>query len=108
MMNKAKIQKMINTAPKQWVDMFQHHGLGKKPTVDKLIDVVLDYTPTMRSSGAEGKAKYVPTKKVRQEAWKRACTGHTNTIGHQRVVLGWFVLCNWLLSQRYGNDLFFV
>jgi len=75
-MNKAKIQKMINTAPKQWVDMFQHHGLGKKPTVDKLIDVVLDYTPTMRSSGAEGKAKYVPTKKVRQEAWKGLVLAH--------------------------------
>lgn len=76
MMNKAKIQQMINTAPKQWLDMFQHHGLGKKPTVDKLIDVVLDYTPTMRSSGAEGKAKYVPPKKVRKEAWKGLVLAH--------------------------------
>ena len=75
-MNKAKIQQMINTAPKQWLDMFQHHGLGKKPTVDKLIDVVLDYTPTMRSSGAEGKAKYVPPKKVREEAWKGLVLAH--------------------------------
>ena len=67
-MSKREIQTLINEAPSSWKKMFKRYRLGAKPTVDQLIDVVLDYTPSMRSSGAEGKAKYRPPAKVRKEA----------------------------------------
>ncbi len=67
-MSKREIQTLINEAPSSWKKMFKRYRLGAKPTVDQLIDVVLDYTPSMRSSRAEGKAKYRPPAKVRKEA----------------------------------------
>lgn len=69
-MNKSDIQKLINNAPSSWKRMFDRYGLSSKPKVDKLIDVVLDYTPTMRSSGPEGPALYKVPAKVRKEAEK--------------------------------------
>ena len=69
-MNKAEIQWMIDNAPPSWLTMFKRYGLGKKPTVDKLINTVLEYSPTMRSSGERGKAEHKVPAKVRKEAAK--------------------------------------
>ena len=69
-MSKAKIQKMINNAPPSWLEMFKRYKLGRKPTVDRLINTVLEHTPTMASSGERGAAKYKVPAKVRKEAMK--------------------------------------
>ena len=73
---KSTIQKMIDTAPSQWVDMFQHHGLGKKPKVDVLIDKVLEKTASGASSGSRGEAKYTVPRKVKQEAFEGLLLAH--------------------------------
>ena len=73
---KKTIQKMIDTAPSQWVDMFQHHGLGKKPKVDVLIDKVLEKTASGASSGSRGEAKYTVPRKVKQEAFEGLLLAH--------------------------------
>ncbi len=70
------IQRMIDTAPSQWVDMFQHHGLGKKPRVSKLIEKVLEKTASGASSGARGEAKYTVPRKVKQEAFEGLLLAH--------------------------------
>jgi hypothetical protein len=69
-MSKAKIQRMIDTAPPSWLEMFKRYKLGRKPTVDRLINTVLEHTPTMRSSGERGKAEYKVPIKVKKEALK--------------------------------------
>ena len=66
-MNKAQIQKLIDSPPPSWEKMFKRYKL-KKPTVDQLINTVLDYTPSMRSSGERGSAKYKVPAKVKKEA----------------------------------------
>jgi len=51
---KSEIQKMINTAPSSWKKMFRRYKLGTKPTVNKLIETVLEYTPSMQKYGSKG------------------------------------------------------
>lgn len=67
-MSKAQIQKLIDTAPSSWLMMFKRYKLGHKPTVDQLIETVLEFTPTMRSSGARGKERHQVPNAVKQEA----------------------------------------
>ena len=73
---KAEIQQMINTAPPAWKQMFKRYKLGNKPTVDKLIETVLEYTPSMRKYGDRGDAAHTPPKKVRDEAMKGVVLSH--------------------------------
>ena len=73
---KVIIQEMIDTAPSQWVSMFKHHKLGKKPKVDVLIDKVLEKTPSGASSGERGEAKHSVPKRVRQEAFEGLLLAH--------------------------------
>ena len=67
-MCKVGIQRLIDKAPSSWLKMFKRYKLGRKPTVDQLIETVLEYTPTMRSSGARGVAKHKVPKTVKKEA----------------------------------------
>ena len=76
MSTKEKIQRLIDTAPSQWVSMFKHHGLGKKPKVDDLIENVLEKTPSGASSGARGKAKYKVPNAVKKEAYQGLLLAH--------------------------------
>ena len=73
---KVEIQQMINTAPPAWKQMFKRYKLGNKPTVDKLIETVLEYTPSMRKYGDRGDADHTPPKKVRDEAMKGIILSH--------------------------------
>ena len=75
-MDKAAVQRLINTAPPSWKTMFQRYNLGSRPTVDQLIETVLEYTPSMRGSGGRGEAQYAPPKRVREEAWKGLVLSH--------------------------------
>jgi hypothetical protein len=75
-MDKAAVQRLINTAPPSWKTMFQRYNLGSRPTVDQLIETVLEYTPSMRDSGIRGEAQYAPPKRVREEAWKGLILSH--------------------------------
>ena len=75
-MNKISVQRLIDTAPPSWKTMFQRYDLGPKPTVDELIETVLEYTPSMRGSGGRGEAQYSPPKRVREEAWKGLVLSH--------------------------------
>lgn len=75
-MSKAQIQRLIDTAPSSWLKMFKRYKLGRKPTVNQLIETVLEYTPTMRSSGARGTAKHKVPKAVKKEAMKGLLLAH--------------------------------
>ena len=75
-MNKLSVQRLIDTAPPAWKTMFKRYNLGPKPTVDELIETVLEYTPSMRGSGGRGEAQYAPPKQVREEAWKGLVLSH--------------------------------
>ncbi len=75
-MNKAKVQRLINTAPPSWQTMFQRYNLGSKPTVNQLIETVLEYTPSMRQYGSRGEAQHTPPHKVRAEAMKGLILSH--------------------------------
>jgi len=78
MTTRAKIQKLIDTAPSSWKTMFKRYRLGTRPSVDDLIQTVLDYTPTMRSSGEKGDALYKVPAQVKKEAWKGLVLSHEN------------------------------
>ena len=75
-MDKATVQRLIDTAPASWKTMFQRYNLGSKPTVNQLIETVLEYTPSMRQYGGRGEAQHAPPAKVRQEALKGLRLSH--------------------------------
>lgn len=67
-MNRSEIQSLINKAPESWKKMFRRYGLSSKPTVSKLINTVLEHTPSMRSSGQKGEAIHKVPESVKDEA----------------------------------------
>ena len=67
-MSRSKIQSLINKAPEAWKKMFRRYGLSSKPTVSKLINTVLEHTPSMRSSGQKGEAIHKVPESVKDEA----------------------------------------
>ena len=67
-MSRSEIQSLINKAPESWKKMFRRYGLSSKPTVSRLINTVLEYTPSMRSSGQKGKAIHKVPENIKNEA----------------------------------------
>ena len=93
-MSKRDIQTLINEAPPSWKKMFKRYRLGTKPTVDKLISTVLEYTPRGRNMVQRVKAKYAPPPKVRKEAMEgiRLSWEHNYTSASG---IGLYERCNW-------------
>lgn len=75
-MSRREIQKLIDTAPSSWKKMFKRYRLGSRPTVKKLIDTVLEYTPSGELYGEKGRAMFKPPAKVRKEAMDGLILSH--------------------------------
>ena len=67
---KKSVQALLNEAPASWKKMFRRYGLSSKPTAARLINTVLEHTPSMKSAGTKGKAIHQVPKNVKKEAMK--------------------------------------
>lgn len=79
----AEVQKLIDTAPHSWVIAFRQHGLPAKPSVDEVVDVMLERTAGGNDAGPRGRATLAPPDAVRKEAL------HGLRLSHENDYAGW-------------------
>ena len=64
----AEVQRMMDHPPASWQMMFQRYGLKTGDSPQKVINVVLEFTPSMSDYGPKGKGGFVPPASTRKAA----------------------------------------
>lgn len=65
---RAQVQRLLDTSPSSWKEAFRSHGLTSRPTVDEVVEVMLERTAGGANAGPRGRARHVPPDDVRAAA----------------------------------------
>ena len=75
-MSKSEIQRLLNDPPPSWKGLFKKYKLPARPSAAKVINTILEFTPTGKQYGAKGAAAYTPPAAVRKAALKGLKLAH--------------------------------
>lgn len=80
---RAEVQAMIDRAPPSWRAEFQAAGLGPRPTVNRVVNTLLEKTAGGNEAGPRGGAGRIPPDAVRADALKGV------RLSYQHDYAGW-------------------